>query len=482
MTLPTHQARSTSRPGRPGRPGLAIGLVLVVAVVGGGLLAIRAFVDGRAIRVGAVFPLSTNAGPLAKEESLGVSIAAGLVNADGGIQGRPVKVLTRDLPDAASAPAAIADLKAQGVPAVIGAYASDLSIAASAATDAAGLVYWESGAVADRLTGRGLPLVFRVGASGNRLGTNSAQFAASQLAPRLGTQPDRLRVTVVDAQDAYATSVADAAVAETQATGMILAARIPYDLNLPDWPTVMTALAASRPDIVILASHVPDGIAFRQAMLAAGIKVDALIGTTMAECMPDFGADLGLDALGVFGSDRPPGNFDATALDPAARAIFDRFAAAWRDRTGTGPTEEGLSGFTAALALFHDVLPAAVARGDLSPGGIAAAARAVDLPDGSLPNGAGLRFSKDPRTLGQNLRAAAVIWQWQRRSAAGAGDPYNAYSGREYGGDEAGSDAIIGPWDTDANGPEDPSSPVTDVVVWPGTFGWGSIRMVPLAR
>ena len=32
---------------------------------------------------------------------------------------------------------------------------------------------------------------------------------------------------------------------------------------------------------------------------------------------------------------------------------------------------------------------------------------------GALPNGAGLRFSADPATLGQNERATAVIWQWQ---------------------------------------------------------------------
>jgi hypothetical protein len=44
---------------------------------------------------------------------------------------------------------------------------------------------------------------------------------------------------------------------------------------------------------------------------------------------------------------------------------------------------------------------------------VAAAARAVDLPEGALPNGAGLKFSSDPATLGQNERAAAVIWQWQ---------------------------------------------------------------------
>jgi hypothetical protein len=62
----------------------------------------------------------------------------------------------------------------------------------------------------------------------------------------------------------------------------------------------------------------------------------------------------------------------------------------------------------------------------------------VDVPEGGLPNGAGLLFARDRRHLGQNLRAAAVIWQWQgvRHS----------------------------------------------VVVWPATYATGHIALVPLPR
>src|SRR5207247_8402859 len=77
-------------------------------------------------------------------------------------------------------------------------------------------------------------------------------------------------------------------------------------------------------------------------------------------------------------------------------------------------SEEALAGFAAAWALFRHVLPAAAANGgSVTADSVAVAARAVDLPEGSLPNGAGLRFSSDPARLGQNERAAAVIWQWQ---------------------------------------------------------------------
>ena len=116
-----------------------------------------------------------------------MQLAADFVNADGGIGGRQVVLDTRDLESGDAAPAAMASLRADGVAVVVGAYSSELSIPAAAAADQAGLVYWEAGAVADQLTGQGLPLVFRVGASSTNLGDNSADFATTQLAPRLGT-------------------------------------------------------------------------------------------------------------------------------------------------------------------------------------------------------------------------------------------------------------------------------------------------------
>ncbi|MEO8251632.1 MAG: ABC transporter substrate-binding protein [Chloroflexota bacterium] len=441
----------------PGRPVITL-LVLVLAACAPAASAPGAAPSNDPIRIGAVFPLTGNAAKLAGYELRGVQIAADLVNADGGVKRRPIELDVRDLQREADAPAVMASLRKSGVQVVIGAYGSDLSIAASQAADAAGLVYWEAGAVADRLTGRGLPMVFRVGASGSNLGSNSARFAAAELASRLGVETTKLRVAIVAADDQYAGSVADAAASTARSLAMPIVVRTTYSLILPAWKQVMADLAAAHPDVIILASHIPDGIAFRQAMVASGLKVSALIGSTMAECDPDFAGELGADAIGIFASDRPTGGFQADALTADARAVYDRFAAAWGspaiDHAGpaagygdaeysiSGPgesassaaTEEALSGFSAGWALFNRVLPSA--GRDVDAASVAAAARGIDLPDGSLPNGAGLRFSADQATLGQNERAAAVIWQWQ---------------------------AIR-----------------TYAFVWPATFATGSIRFVPL--
>jgi branched-chain amino acid transport system substrate-binding protein len=454
-------------------PGVAVAVVAVLvtaALVAANLLARLPAATGEPLRIGAVFPIGTNAEALAGPELAGVRIAAELVNADGGVGGRPIELVVRNLASRGDSDAVMADLAGQGIRVVIGAYSSDLSIAASAAADRAGLVYWEAGAVADRLTGRGLPLVFRVGTSGSTLGANSAAFAARELAPRLSKRPADLRIAIAVADDDYARSVADAAAATAAREGLTVVTRVTYNLSLPDWPRVMAELAAARPDTIILASHIPDGIAFRQAMLAAHLRVGALIGSTMAECDPDFAGDLGEDAIGIFASDRPTAGFRPEALSSAARSTYDRFAAAWAqavlsfaapgesggageygagdsEYSISGPAESGtaeqneeaLAGFSAAWALFRDVLPAAApTAGGLEAARVAAVARSVDLPEGTLPNGAGLRFSADAATLGQNERAAAVIWQWQ--------------AVRRY------------------------------AFVWPPSYATGDIQFVPLAR
>jgi len=366
------------------------------------------------LRIGAMFPLHGDAAGLASDELRGAEIAAQLVNQAGGVRGAQITLDLRDVESASQAATAASSLAADGVPAIIGAYSSELSIPAAAAVSRRGIVYWETGAVADQLTGRGLPLVFRVGADGADLGGNSGQFVLDQLAPRLHENAAQLRYFLVTADDAYAHSVADGAHRALAAGGAVFAGEAVYNPYAPRWVETVAAVSAAHPNILLLSSHIPDGIAFRRAFLAAGLHVQAFLGTTMAQCLPDFGEALGPDAVGVFASDRPPNGFNPRALNGQARALYATFASTWEQQTGRAPSEEGISGFSAAWVLFHDVLPRATS---FQPQAIASAARALNLPDRSLPNGAGVRFSSSGAQLGQNTRAAAVIWQWQNGGA-----------------------------------------------------------------
>jgi branched-chain amino acid transport system substrate-binding protein len=375
--------------------------VLALSACGGGGLP--------PLRIGAVFPLSGPTAAEAHDEYRGAQLAAQLVNADGGAGGRQIALDVRDVTSPAAAQQAADSLRGDGVPAVIGGYASALSIPLAAAVARDGMVYWETGAVADQVTGQGSPLVFRVGADGADLGGNSGHFVVSDIAPRLGVQPAAISAFLVTVDDAYGHSVADGARSALTGGGVRVSGEAVYDPQAPDFAPVLAAVAAARPQVLVLSSHVNDGIAFRRAFLASQIYVQAFMGTTMAQCYPEFGDALGADAVGVFASDRPDAGFNPAALDSSALAVYRRFAASWTRPTGSAPTEEGLAGFSSAWVLFHDVLT----RTQPTPAAVAAAARALDLPPRSVPNGGGVRFGRSPADLGQNVLAASVIWQWQ---------------------------------------------------------------------
>src|SRR3979411_2530088 len=97
------------------------------------------------IKVGAVFPLSGPQAALAKQEYAGVQIARDLVNADGGVAGAPIAVVTKELTSAGDAASRVQELKAQGVAAILGSYSSSLSMPVSAQAQSRRLLYWEAG-------------------------------------------------------------------------------------------------------------------------------------------------------------------------------------------------------------------------------------------------------------------------------------------------------------------------------------------------
>ena len=129
--------------------------------------------------------------------------------------------------------------------------------------------------------------------------------------------------------------------------------------------------------------------------------------------MPAFGKALGADALGLFASDKPDeGSIDPAGLTPDAAALAARAGARYRSQFHADMTAPALAGFSAAWALFRDVMPNA---SGLTPHDVASAALRVRVPSGGLPNGSGLLFAgPGSPDAGANLRAVSVIWEWTR--------------------------------------------------------------------
>src|SRR5215216_5388468 len=204
------------------------------------------------VRVGAIYPLSGTQGMGGIDEYHGVRVAAELVNADGGVDGRPVAIDQVDVPEADAAPAAIKALAGRGVRLVLGSYGSTISSPAAAAAAGHGSLFWETGAVGKLAGPGGGDLVFRVAPTGGLLGRGAIRFVADHLAPKLGRKPSELRFAIAAVDDVYGHAVADGARNELRERGLKAVADVAYDPRHYDPAKVVAKVAAPRPDVLFV--------------------------------------------------------------------------------------------------------------------------------------------------------------------------------------------------------------------------------------
>ena len=376
------------------------------------LIACSSSPGGETIRVGAIYPLSGSQAQGGIDEHRGVLLAAELVNADGGVEGRTIEIVSTDVPAAEAAPGAIEGLGADGIEVVIGSYGSTISAPASETAAANGMLFWETGAVG-MLSERSEQGVrtFRMPPTGAVLGRNAIEFMNGPLARAFGRDPDELRYAISFVDDVYGRSVAGGASQAARELGLDVAGSFGYDLRSVDYDALALRIERSGADVLFVSAYLADAIGLRRALVRNDVDLLASIGTSSSYCMPEFGAALGHGAVGLFASDKPSGDaIDPSTLRPGGGDLLERARAAYDERWHEEMSPAALAGFSAAWALLAEIMPTAA---ELSPEAIADAALAIDLPVGSLPNGSGVRFGEPgTATAGDNVAAAAVIWEW----------------------------------------------------------------------
>jgi branched-chain amino acid transport system substrate-binding protein len=362
------------------------------------------------VTIGALYPRSGTQGTGGTQELHGVELAAQWANAHGGLHGHRIQLVTTDASRAEAVPAAMQALVARGATVVVGSHGSAISAAAAAVASQDKVSFWETGAVGQ--VDQGSPVgrnFFRLAPMGANLGQAAVSFVRDELAGKLPRRPVRYGVAYVN--DAYGRAVGQGAIDEVNRSGLTLAGTFPYDGMVKDFSGIAGQVAATKADVLFAAAYLDDGIALRQALVAAKVPLLAGIGTSSSFCMPDFGARLGPDAVGLFASDKP----DDAVLRPSALLPEGRSTLAWASKNYKARWHQemsaaALSGFANAYGLFTHVLPAAR---DLRPASVATAALAVKLPEGSLANGGGIDLAPPGAPdAGANHRSAGVIEEW----------------------------------------------------------------------
>src|SRR5438045_1639462 len=307
----------------PGRVLLLLAVFVVIAAACGQSTPAA---SSSTLVLGAIYPL---AGPQAsggRDELAGVQAALQLAESSGALHRQvQLRVIDAVTPDAAIA-AVDRLVKQDHVPAILGTYGSTLSAAASARAEQLKTIYWETGAVADPITAQ-RHYVFRTVTTGSSLGREAVTFTHDVLIPHSGLKSPRAVVVQVD--DVYGHSVGGGEVDLARRLGIDVVDVITYNPNAFDANALASRIATDRADYLWDVSYLNDGVAIWQAIVRQKVPLLAAIGTSSAFCMPDFGRQLGSDAIGVYAADKPDAHASVPALSPGGRELLGRAQAAY---------------------------------------------------------------------------------------------------------------------------------------------------------
>jgi branched-chain amino acid transport system substrate-binding protein len=366
------------------------------------------------IRIGVLLPLT---GPFAKngiENWEAMQIARDMINERGGINGQKIEYVNGD---ATSPAAAISEterlITKDGVKITTGSFASPLAIAVSQAAERQGVFHWETTGAAEIITRRGFKYTFQVGAPARRYGQVAVDFIIEDLSKRLNKSANDLRIALLWENRAFGKSVGDGIRAYTGQKNIKLVYDEGYDQFSTDMTPIVQKLKDVKPDILIAISFPNDAILFQRKAKELDFNVAAFIGVSAGYSSPDLRNSIGSMVNGIFVADFPP-KVNPDVLNPEIRKVADEFYKRYEAKMKRPPAGHAAAGFSTIWALFTDVLPKAKT---FEPDELRDIALKLDLPEGSLVNGSGIKFTNfdwpdDPKDAGQNLRASIGVWQW----------------------------------------------------------------------
>lgn len=281
------------------------------------------------LTIGVVQPLSGPNAQFGIGSQRGTELAADIINAAGGIKalgGAKIKLVAADVPTPNSAAAATQRLISQnGVTAVVGAFVSSTTLAASEVTERAGIPL-VTFAFADQITERGYKYVFQVSPKGTVFG--EAQFDyATAIARAAGENIAKIAILYEDT--AYGTAQAKGLRAAAAKAGVQVVMDEAYPLGITDVAPLVNKLRASGGQMAFPVSYLNDSLLIIRALRQQQIDIP-VIGGAAGYIISDFKKGLGDYAEGVL------------SVAAASGDLIPDLAAKYKEKYGTFITHEAL--------------------------------------------------------------------------------------------------------------------------------------------
>ena len=352
---------------------------------------------GEPIRIGVVVPLS---GPFAAEgQEVFRGYELAVQHAGGKAGGRPIELVRGDAMEPEKAVAEVQRLATrENADMFVGTFASPASQAGSEAAQRAGKVWWETHALTDALTERDLEGYLRSGARATDFAAASVDFVREGLAPRLG---EDLTVFIEHEDGPYGTSVGETQVRQLKEAGYKV---IVGEHSAAATDVTESVLAAKRadPDVWMITGYVPDDNLLLRTAQAQNFDPPARVLVGIGDGRPTLEA-VGPEAL----ADTFVVAYSSRISEAEWAPGTEKWLSGYREKYNAEPlgtvSMTAYTGMTAALRAIE------AARGNTEVAAFREAATGLDIPEGELPNGWGLKFDD----TGQNTRIRLLTVQWR---------------------------------------------------------------------
>ncbi|MFZ1172099.1 MAG: ABC transporter substrate-binding protein [Bradyrhizobium sp.] len=348
-----------------------------------------------AINIGVILPLSGPNAQFGINSRNGIELAADDINAAGGIAELGGAKINLVVGDATSTPTTAGNvaqrlITQQDMTAVLGAFASSLTLAISEVTERRDIPLLTM-SFADQITGRGYKNIFQVVAKASVIG--KAQFDyTSAIAQAAGAKLDKIAIMYEDT--AYGTAQAKGLRAGAKAANVEIVMDDAYPLGITDTTPLVNKLRESGAQAVFPVSYLNDSLLIIRTMRQQKLTIPA-IGGAAGYVIPDFEKALGEFSENVLSINTS--NYDL------APELTDRF----RKRFGYFMVHEALEHAVCLEVLVQAIKKAKSAKAEE----VAAALRGAKFTGGWINGmtGGAVQFDQ----AGLNVLSVPLMVQWR---------------------------------------------------------------------
>jgi branched-chain amino acid transport system substrate-binding protein len=263
-----------------------------------GVFPLSALAQPKAINVGVILPLSGANAQFGINSRQGIELVADEINASGGLKGLGGAKINLVIADSTSTPNNAATVAQRLIAendccAILGAFASSLTLAISEVTERRGVPLITM-SYSDQLTSRGFKNVFQVTPKGSVIGKAQFNFA-SELS---GGTSKVNKVAILYEDTAFGTSTAAGLRSAAKEANVEIVLDEAYPLGITDVTPLVNKLRASKAQIVFPVSYLNDSLLIVRALRQQKINIP-IVGGSAGYVIPDFAKALGDYADGV---------------------------------------------------------------------------------------------------------------------------------------------------------------------------------------